>query len=510
MLTDMLNIFMQKGIDAIALITPLALGLYGTLVLLDFAWTWIQIVLNNGDNMFKTFVNKTVRYGIYFYIIKNYKMILDQILNSFIKVGLVAGGNTLSKADATDPTYIMNLGYQLMDKMYSFRDLVNQDNGVVNLIIAAAKGELTVAKLFPNFFFWLVSFLIFIAFALIAIQICITWIETYFITSIAVIFLPFAVFRPMAFLAEKAVGAVIGCGAKLMMLLFVIGVSFPILESWQVTGDPNTYESLKLLTCAGTIAFLCWQAPAMTASLMNGSPSLTTGGAAGGIASVAAMAGAAFGMAKMGLNTVKGVGSGISNIMSAEHTIAAAEMAGVSDSSSGIVSPTIPQEKNNAPAGGMTAENIISGIDSGNGYGGSATSDSGSFGNSSVNNAPAGGITAENVASGIGGTSSNKSSSLGISDISTGGSNVTDTPSSMATDSSSFAGNNESSSVSSSHGIADSTSSTEGMKAESTDMGDSSNASASSSKSSSATAANVAGKIALANQITPPENSEDK
>lgn len=373
MLTDILFIFMQKGVAAIALVTPYALGLYGTLLLIDFAWATIQVALNNGDGMFKTFVQKSFSYGIYYFIIKSYKEIIDQILNTFIKIGLIAGGSGISQANATNPSYIMDLGYNLMDKMYSFRDVVKAGSppdvgvqAIVNTVISAAKGDLTIAKLFPNLFFWLVSFFIFLAFALIAIQICITWIETYFITSIAVFFIPFAVLRPTAFLAEKAIGAVIGCSAKLMMLLFVVSVSFPILESWQITGDPNTYESLKLLTCAGTIAFLCWQAPAMTVSLMSGSPSLTAGSAAGGVAAVTAMATTVIQTVKSGIDTAQKVGSGINDLAnSSSNTIQAASMEGVGDSGSSVnTSPTIPQEKNNAPAGGMTAENIVSGMDS--------------------------------------------------------------------------------------------------------------------------------------------------
>lgn len=383
MLTDILLIFLEKGVAAIALVTPYALGLYGTLVLLDFTWTSIQNALNNGDNLFKSFVQKLFSYGIYYFIIKSYKIIIDQILNSFIKVGLVAGGSGLSQAIATDPSYIMNLGYNLMDKMYSFRDIVKAGSppdvgvqAIVNTVISAAKGDLTIAKLFPNLFFWLVSFFIFLAFALIAIQLCIAWIETYFITSIAVIFIPFGVYKPTAFIAEKAISAVIGCGIKLMMMLFVVGVSIPILESWQVTGDPSTYESLKLLTCSSTIAFLCWQAPSMAVSLMTGSPSLTAGSAAGGVAAVTAMATTVIQTVKAGIDTAQKVGSGINDMAnSSSNTIQAASMEGVGDSNSLVsTSPTIPHEKNSAPAGGMTAENISAGIDNGSGIGASSNS----------------------------------------------------------------------------------------------------------------------------------------
>jgi len=368
MLTDVLAIFMQRGVAAIAFLTPYALGLYGSLVTLDFVWATIQNALNDGSNMFRFFTRKIIRYGIFLWIIKNYKYLIDQVLNTFITIGLTAGGNSLSKSDATNPSYIIELGYKLMDKMYSFRDLVQQDNSTVSLIIAAAKGELTVAKLFPNFFFWLVSFLIFLAFTIIAIQIFITWVESFFVTSIAVIFIPFSICNPVAFLGEQAIRAVIGAGVKIMMLLFVVSASFPILETWTVTSNPTTYESLKLLSTAGAIAFLCWQAPAMAAGFASGSPSLSSGSMFGGVAAAAGIAGAIVSATRMGVDTIRSVTSGMKqiastgqDISSAEHTLKAADMTGV-ESNFNSFSPISPTGNVN-PAKAMTAESIVTGID---------------------------------------------------------------------------------------------------------------------------------------------------
>lgn len=364
MLTEILAVFMQKGVDAIQLITPYALGLLATIMALDFTWSAIQIVLNDGNNMFKIFVQKTVRYGVFSMVVKDYKSIIDKVIYSFTKVGLVAGGSGISEQKATDPSYIIDLGYKLMDRMYTFRDIVQQSDGpasvgiqgIVNGVMAAAKGELTVAKLFPNFFFWLVSLLILAAFTIIAIQLFATWIETYFISSLSLIFMPCAVFSPFAFVAEKAIGAIIGAGTKLMMLLFVISVSFPIIEQWTITANPSTYESIKLLTTAAAIAYLCWQAPSLAAGLMTGAPSLSGGGA------IALGVGATMAITKAitsGFSSLQQLIQPSADSASAENTMRAASMEGVGGSSSPVSSPTIPQEKNNAPAGGLTAEGVM-------------------------------------------------------------------------------------------------------------------------------------------------------
>jgi P-type conjugative transfer protein TrbL len=287
---------MAKGAQAIILLTPVAMSLIYKLIALDFSWTMIQNVLNNGNDTYRQLFLKSVRYMLFVWVVKNFKKIIESLLNSFVEIGRIAGGSSLSIQDVSDPSYIIDVGYKLMDKMYTFKDLVQGGGpdsvgvqGIVNSVILMAKGDLTVAKLFPNVFFFMVSSLIFVAFALIALQLFITWVETYFVTSVAIIFIPCAVFKPFAFIAEKAIGACVGAAIKLLMLVFILSVSVPILETWTIDANPTTYESLKLLVSAAAIAFLCWQAPAMAMSLMSGTPTLTAGSMFTGM-----MAGASF------------------------------------------------------------------------------------------------------------------------------------------------------------------------------------------------------------------------
>lgn len=333
MLTDILNIFMSKGTAAIALLTPIAMGLYYKILALDFVMMTIKNVLSKGDNLFSTLVQRCIPYAVYLYIVANYQTILKGLLDSFVKIGLVAGGSSISEKTAKDPSQIIKFGYTLMDKIYSFKNLLQGDTppdvgvqGIVNSLIAASKGELTVAKLFPNLFFALVSLLVFVAFTVIAIQIFITWVETFFITSIALVFIPCGVFRPFAFMAEKAISAVIGAGVKLMMLLFVLSVSLPLINEYcTVTANPPGAEQVSLLLAtSAAVAFLCWQAPAMAASLMTGSPSLTAGSMLGGVAAGAALAGAAVSTATTAFSAAKGLASGVSSIANATQEVASA------------------------------------------------------------------------------------------------------------------------------------------------------------------------------------------
>ena len=60
---------------------------------------------------------------------------------------------------------------------------------------------------------------------LIGIQIFITYLEFYVIATLALILLPFGVNRRTAFLGEKAIGAVLSFGIKLMVLAFIAAVA---------------------------------------------------------------------------------------------------------------------------------------------------------------------------------------------------------------------------------------------------------------------------------------------
>jgi type IV secretion system protein TrbL len=120
-----------------------------------------------------------------------------------------------------------------------------------------------------------------LCFFIIGIQIFITYLEFYVVATLALILIPFGVNKHTAFLGEKAIGAVLSFGIKLMVLAFIASIAVPLVKTWSLPTDPSNEQIFCLLLGSLAITFLAWHAPGVAAGLLSGSPSLTGGSAAG-------------------------------------------------------------------------------------------------------------------------------------------------------------------------------------------------------------------------------------
>jgi len=153
--------------------------------------------------------------------------------------------------------------------------------------------------------------MIMLSYILIAWQIFYAVLEFYLITALVGIFLPFGFLEQTKFLAEKAIGAVIASGIKLMVLAFIMAVIEPVLSTLTFSGNLTLTEIWSALLTVGAMAFLTWNAPGVAAGLMAGSPSLTAGtavqNAVVGATGAALVAG---GMVAATRSAVKSIGGG--------------------------------------------------------------------------------------------------------------------------------------------------------------------------------------------------------
>jgi type IV secretion system protein TrbL len=135
--------------------------------------------------------------------------------------------------------------------------------------------------------------LIMLCFLVMAINCFLAVLEYYLIVALVGIFLPFALFPSTKFLAERAIGAVVAVGMKLMTLAFVMAVVEPTLGNIHFASDEIAMNELfaVLLTAAGC-TFLSWQAPRLASGLMSGSPHLGAGDVAQHATAAAGVAGA--------------------------------------------------------------------------------------------------------------------------------------------------------------------------------------------------------------------------
>ena len=152
---------------------------------------------------------------------------------------------------------------------------------------------------------------------IMAINLFLAVLEYYLFAGIVGILLPFGILSSTKFLAEKAIGAVVAAGIKLMVLSFITSAVLPIVVATRFSGPEFGLNELwAMLLTLGGVTVLSWKAPAMAAALMAGSPSLgvtdVAQGTMTGVAAGVAVAGFATGNPVIGLSAATRAAAGAS------------------------------------------------------------------------------------------------------------------------------------------------------------------------------------------------------
>lgn len=256
-----------------------AVGTLWLLVGIDFVLS-VLLNLQDGDHFLKNLLSKILKYGFWVWVVDNYGELVDIILDSLTTVGFSVGGG-MSNETIKHPSTICGMGLEITQPYLSY---LEQQTSM----------ELFFSNAGTNLLVFISILAILIAFMILAIQVCVTYIEFYLSATLLFIFIPFGANKYMSFLAEKAIGAVFAFGVKLMVMGAVIGISGPIVNSWatKFVGEPKYSVMFATVTAACLLTFLAWQAPSLAAGMMSGAPTLSAGTVAGmGLAAGAAAVG---------------------------------------------------------------------------------------------------------------------------------------------------------------------------------------------------------------------------
>ena len=273
-------------------ITGYATSLYGILILLDFI---LAVLLNIGEtDHIKQLVRKVLFYGFWIWIIREWGTLCDALLDSLMITGTAIGG--VDASVLKNPSTLIDAGLYIAKP---YMDYASEMSWL----------EITTSPL--NWLMAVIGYAgVVLAFGILALQIFITYVEFYIASALLLIFIPWGSFKYTSFVAEKAIGAVISYGTKLMMLGAVYGLSSGIINSMTVSltnGEPTPGAVLSSMLGPFALCLLCWQAPGMAAGLMTGAPTLSAGTAAGtavaGFAGAAAGGSAGAGIGSMAMST---------------------------------------------------------------------------------------------------------------------------------------------------------------------------------------------------------------
>jgi len=284
-LTNFVGVF-QGGYSRLQ---PIVNGLLVALAGIDIVLIGCWWALGGGERLTEV-MKKILFLGFWLWFTKSFQSNAKAFVDSLINAGLTAGGQAGGYNLILDPSRIAAYGLTATEQL------------------AKALDDISVTDFGDMIIFGVSYLLIMAAFLTMAIQAFLAVLEYYLITAVAGVLVPWALLPQTKFLAEKAIGAVVSAGIKLMVLAFIIAVANPVLASIHFSGPEIKLNELwSVLLTTGAIAFLSWHAPSLTAGLLAGSPALGAGVVAQNLtSSVMLAAGAAGGMVAVTRAAVSG------------------------------------------------------------------------------------------------------------------------------------------------------------------------------------------------------------
>ncbi|MFC6842372.1 P-type conjugative transfer protein TrbL [Xanthomonas theicola] len=238
------------------------------------------------------FVRKILHIGFFLFLVASWPTLTATVLNGFVWAGKTAGGGTT--VSLQDPSSVISAGF----------DAVQPISNKVSELVAPHWWS-ALANMDQLIWYGLSMIITLVAFCVIGVQCFIAYLEFYIVAVLMLIMVPFGIFRHTAFLSEKAIGAIISHGVKLMVLAFIIAAAAPIFAAITPPNDPTI--TVAICTALGSVAImlLAWHAPSLASGMLSGGPSLTAGTAAGAAIGVAAGA-AALGAGAIGAGAMAG------------------------------------------------------------------------------------------------------------------------------------------------------------------------------------------------------------
>lgn len=313
-LNQLLDTFRTASVTGMVNLKPAALGLVTVLGILDVTAMW---GLYFGEMRVREIMGKVIKIGFFVILILNWGPITTAVEDTFVKVGQIASAHQT----ATKPSSIMVEGTKKMYRLWNnaIYDIPMSDtakssdnipyydsNGNLNkdatkMVEADKKanaptnpfsglGE-SIAAIPGRIIKIILALAIFIAFAFIALNVLLCFVEFYLTTALSIILLPFGVNSHTSFISQKALGAVVNFGVKLMIMIFLLGLMSTMISKMDAITNDDYGKLFEAVLQACMYAFLIWKLPSLISGMLSGTPSMGTS-AAGVVQSAATAAGA--------------------------------------------------------------------------------------------------------------------------------------------------------------------------------------------------------------------------
>lgn len=271
--------------------------LFGGLAVLEIAWSGGQYVLRRNDlpEFISSVFLKVLSIAFFYTLLVEAPTWIPDIVRSFAQAGQTIGGAGVGAA--LTPSGIFGLGTQvagaLLDAISSTAPGLAQTVASGGVALGSfLLGALVIA---------LSALLALCGFAVVAVQLLVTLIESYIVIGGGALMLGFAGSRWTLPFAERYLGYAVSVGIKLFVLYLIVGLGGTLAQQLiaQIVSYGSTVPPIVYLQAGvGSLVFgaIGYLVPGLAGAMMNGSPTLslgTLGAAAAGVAGGAMMTGAA-------------------------------------------------------------------------------------------------------------------------------------------------------------------------------------------------------------------------
>jgi hypothetical protein len=225
------------------------------------------------------------RGALVFWALANFPQVLQWTQETFVSLGLLAGGDRLTPAQFLDPGQYIAMGIRVMALLYSS--------------MTASFSLLSIPQAFGYLLLWIVFMA---AFAVLAVNVAIWQVELLIAGVGAMVLLPALTFRSWAWMAQGALSLTINLCFRFFLGALLASLTFPLLERLTIT-TPVSFQSVAVSVIGGWLfAFLFTRVNSMASHFLSGMASLT----AGTVVSAAAGSAVTVGAAVSGVGAVGG------------------------------------------------------------------------------------------------------------------------------------------------------------------------------------------------------------
>lgn len=261
-ITDIFQRFDDQISSGFGLIQGDVNWLLGSLIIINIVLSAMFWAFSE-DEVIAQIARKVLFIGAIVWIVQNWPMLTDILSRTFIALGIKASGTPIGSPDALNPAQLVIRGFGTVEPMIlAMRDL---------------SGPIGFFENFPEIILLTVAvLLILIAFAVMAIQLVVALLSFKLGTLVAFVLVPFSLFKPTSFIAERPLGWVVAASVRLMLLTIVLGIGEAAFVSLEIDWETLTVvQALGIAIGAVLLMVLALLSGRLASEIVSGQPNLS-------------------------------------------------------------------------------------------------------------------------------------------------------------------------------------------------------------------------------------------